>query len=256
VNENAALRPPEVPPDYYERMAQIDRTHWWHRGMRSIAAALLGDRLERGGLHLLDAGCGTGGFLLWARELGKFERLCGVDLSSEAIEFAGRAVPEGDLHLAPLRDVPYDDDSFHLVVCNDVLQHVGEPDVEPSLSELRRVLRPDGALLVRTNGARRGWREGPEWRAYDPAALGSDLEGAGFRCERLTFVNMAGSLWASLRGQGPRGPSDTRHGLPAATGSRTSDLRFRVLEAEARYLARAPRRLPYGHTLLALASPR
>jgi SAM-dependent methyltransferase len=256
MNDGSALRPPEVPADYYDRMAQIDRTHWWHRGMRSIASGLLGDRLERDGQSLLDAGCGTGGFLLWARGLGSFDRLCGVDLSSEAIAFTGEAVPEADLHLAPLRDVPYEDGSFDLVVCNDVLQHVGEADLQPSLTELRRVLRRGGALLVRTNGARHGWREGPEWRAYDPPALRADLENAGFACERLTFVNMLGSAWASLRGNGPRGPSDVHHGLPALDDSRPGDLRLRVLEAEARFLSRPGRRLPYGHTLLAVATPR
>ncbi len=253
MSENA-LQLPEVPSDYYAHMSEIDRTHWWHRGMRTIAASFLGDRLERRGQQLLDAGCGTGGFLSWAGELGSFDSLCGVDLSADAIDFTRRVVPSADLRLAPLHDVPFEDGRFDVVVCNDVLQHVGEPELNPSLVELRRVLRPDGALVVRTNGARHGWREGSEWRAYDPAALRADLEAAGLCCERISFVNMAGSLWAAARGRSPRGPSEEHHGLPALDDSAPSQARYRVLAAEARYLAKPSRKLPYGHTLMALAT--
>ena len=54
------------PPEYFTALAAVEDDHWWHRGMRAIAAALLGER--RGAL--LDAGCGTGGFLAWALRSG------------------------------------------------------------------------------------------------------------------------------------------------------------------------------------------
>jgi 2-polyprenyl-3-methyl-5-hydroxy-6-metoxy-1,4-benzoquinol methylase len=53
--------PAGVPDDYYDRIYEAERAHWWHRGMRATEATLLGDRI-RPGLHILDAGCGTGGF--------------------------------------------------------------------------------------------------------------------------------------------------------------------------------------------------
>ncbi len=56
--------------------------------MREITAALLHERLARGHLSLLDAGCGTGGFLAWAAGTGSFDRLAGVDISAEAVELA------------------------------------------------------------------------------------------------------------------------------------------------------------------------
>jgi ubiquinone/menaquinone biosynthesis C-methylase UbiE len=255
VSESEALHVPEVPPDYYEQLSRIDTDHWFYSGTRAIGASLLGERLERRGQHLLDAGCGAGGLLLWARDLGAFERLCGVDVSPEALEFAGKAVPEADLRLAPLRELPFEGDSFDVVLCTDVLQHVEEDDVQASLAELRRVLRHDGALLMRTGGARRHRREGPEWRVYDPRTLTAALEGAGFRCERVTYVNMVGSLLEAVRGRRPRGPSETRHGVPAVRKSPSNSVGLWLLQAEARYLARPSRRLPYGHTMLTLASP-
>jgi ubiquinone/menaquinone biosynthesis C-methylase UbiE len=256
VSQSEALHVPEVPPDYYEQLSRIDREHWWYRGMREIAASLLGERLERRGQHLLDAGCGTGGFLIWARELGSFERLCGVDVSPEALEFTGKAIPEADLRLAPMRDLPFDDDSFDVVLSSMVLQHVEEDDVPGSLAEVRRVLKPEGAFVMCTGGARRLRREGPEWRVYDARTLAAALEDAGLRCERVTYVNVVGSLLDAARGRRPRAPDETRHGVPALRPSATNAMGLRLLQAEARYLARPSRRLPYGHTIVALATPR
>src|SRR2546423_14208831 len=46
---------------YYERLYALEGGHWWFRGMRAIAAALLASHYAgRRGLTVLDAGCGTG----------------------------------------------------------------------------------------------------------------------------------------------------------------------------------------------------
>ena len=68
----------DVPRDYYQQLRATEQSHWWYEGMHEIAAALLADRLERPRLSLLDAGCGTGGFLAWAARRADVERLCGV----------------------------------------------------------------------------------------------------------------------------------------------------------------------------------
>src|SRR5262245_23996825 len=133
----------DVPDDYYRRLHEVDAGHWWHLGMRSLAGALLDGRMHGA---LLDAGCGTGGFLAWAASTGAFTRLCGIDLSVEAVELAREAVPDAELHAAPLDRLPFGGREFDLVVSLDVLQHVPEGALDGSLKELRRVLRPGGAL--------------------------------------------------------------------------------------------------------------
>ena len=245
---------PAVPADYYRRIHEVEERHWWHRGMRVISAALLGDRL-RSAQRLLDAGCGTGGFLRWALERGSFEAAVGVDVSPEAIAIARGQVPQATLHTATIWDLPLDPASFDLVVANDVLQHVPEARVEQSLRELRRVVRDDGVLLVRTNGARSFRREGQEWRAYDQETLASALAEAGFRGERLTHANLVGSLWASARGAAPRAPSQERHGIPPHPNAALGTMMYLLLRAEAGWLRLAPLRVPYGHTLFAVAVP-
>ena len=140
-------RAPGVPADYYRRIQDVEQGHWWYRGMREISAALLGGRLSAGG-RVLDAGCGTGGYLRWLLDRGSFSGAAAVDVAGEAIALARNLVPEAELRVAPLSELPFDSESFDLVVSNDVLQHVPEEDVELSLGELHRVLRPGGTLLL------------------------------------------------------------------------------------------------------------
>ncbi len=241
-----------VPPDYYRRLDEAERGHWYHQGMERLSVALLGDRF-RG--SLLDAGCGTGGFLRFARGLGSVERLAGVDVSAEAIELARGSLPDAELHVGPLTAVPFADGSFDLVTLNDVLQHIDEADVEASLRELRRVLKPGGALLVRTNGGLRASRPRSDWRLYTRDSLVAELERAGFRVERVTYVNLAVSSLRAARGLTPKAPSESTSGIPPASGRVAAAIGPRLLGLEARYLARPGRSLPYGHTLLAVAVP-
>jgi SAM-dependent methyltransferase len=245
---------PGVPPDYYERISEVEREHWWYRGTREIALALLGSRLDDA-RRILDAGCGTGGFLRWALDKSSFDWAVGVDIGSAAIDLAQRLVPEAEFRVAPLSDLPLADASFDLTVMNDVLQHVPEGELEPSLSELRRTLAPGGVLLIRTNGARTARREREDWRAYDAGLLRSTLEAGGFRVERITYANAALSLWGDALGRTPRAPTEERHGIPEAPGRVRSAIASALMRAEARLLARPGLRLPYGHTLFAVARP-
>lgn len=255
---SSALRlAPGIPADYYRRIFEFEERHFWYRGMRAVASSLCGRTLARSGARLLDAGCGTGGFLRWALDRGSFAYAAGVDIGGEAIELAQRRVPEADLHTALLSDLPFDDACFDLVVCNDVLQHVPEDDVETSLRELHRVLEPNGTLLVRTNGSRRLRRERHDWRAYDRATLAAQLEHAGFVCERLTHANMVLSLYSELRGRRPHAPLPDADGIPSRPPGRfMSAVGGLLLGAEARWLAGERRTLPFGHTLFAVACPR
>lgn len=242
---------PGVPPDYYQSIADAEEAHWWHRGMLTVSAALLGPRLGAGG-RALDAGCGTGGFLHFLAQSGRFKALSGTDIASTAIGFARERIPEADLLVAPLNDLPFGDESFDLIAVNDVLQHVPETEVDESLVELRRVLTRRGTLLLRTNGSRRYRRERDDWRVYDRRLLAAVLVDAGFEVERVTYANMLLSLVAAGRGRVPHAPTDARHGVPRVPGKLATAAGRVILEAEAWWLE-SGRTLPYGHTLFAVS---
>jgi 2-polyprenyl-3-methyl-5-hydroxy-6-metoxy-1,4-benzoquinol methylase len=98
-----------------------------------------------GGLRVLDVGCGSGLNSQAMAALG--HRVSGVDLSEAAIEryrsqgFEGRAadIEEG---------LGYPDDSFDIVFCAEVIEHMTSPEI--LASEMKRVLKPGGRLILTT----------------------------------------------------------------------------------------------------------
>ena len=101
------------------------------------------------GLRVLDAGCGSG--LYCELLLDRGARVTGIDQSGRMLEHARRRLAGRDVELrqADLREpLPFADGSFDAVVSALVLHYVR--DWAPTLAEFRRVLRPDGWLLVST----------------------------------------------------------------------------------------------------------
>lgn len=100
------------------------------------------------GLDVLDAGCGEGYMSRLLAERGA--RAAGVDVSDSLIEYARTHEDANRLGLsytvASLEDLPYEDDSYDVIVCNHVLSDVSDPAV--ALRELGRVLRPTGVLCL------------------------------------------------------------------------------------------------------------
>lgn len=241
-----------LPPGYHDRIAAVDRDHWWHRGMRATAFELLRSQdLRRGAL--LDVGCGTGRFLAAARSRG-FAPLAGVEPVEAAAVAARVQVPEADIRVASSSAIPFPDGTFAVVACLDVLQHVEADELVRSLRELRRVVAPDGALVLRTSGAWHHREERSDWRCFEPRTLRQLVEGGGFRCVRLSFANALGSAAARIRGIEPHAPTTTTDGVPTSASGRGS-MRYGILRLEGALVSRTPVRMPYGHTIVALAVP-
>jgi methionine biosynthesis protein MetW len=101
------------------------------------------------GARVLDLGCGAGNLLsrLPPKSIG-----VGIDLSREAIRLArasGHEVAIASLEGAVL---PFRDESFDIVTCLGVIEHVFDP--RPLLGEASRVLRRRGLVVMLTPNVR------------------------------------------------------------------------------------------------------
>ena len=244
----AAVR--DVPEDYYRRLHEVDTRHWWHLGMRSVAEALLAGRLHGA---LLDAGCGTGGFLAWAASTGAFTRLCGIDLErrgrpARARDGAGRRAARSAARPHPVR----------------------RRGVRPR----RLARRPPARARSRARREPRGSFAGCCARVgrcscartatavpvacattgapTTPQALAADLRRAGFAVRRVTYANARAVARRPRRGAEdprrrrtrPAGSRPSRDGAKAAVGRA-------LLELEARLVAQGGRAAVRAHPVRA-----
>lgn len=125
--------------------AELEDTHWWFRARREIIVERFLNILPKGrDRHVVEIGCGTGGNL---KELGKYYRVTGVDMSPEAVRFASEKI-DSPVVLGNFRDVLRDYwQDIDGVLLADVLEHV-END-RCFVEDLLAGLKP-GAVIVIT----------------------------------------------------------------------------------------------------------
>lgn len=112
-------------------------------------ARLLEPRVHSGDA-ILDVGCGSGHYLRSLQKtLSQPFSYTGVDSCSLYIKLAGRAFhdnPDATFQEADIYDLPFQDRSFDVTVCNNVLLHL--PTIATPIKELCRVTRR--FLVIRT----------------------------------------------------------------------------------------------------------
>jgi ubiquinone/menaquinone biosynthesis C-methylase UbiE len=98
------------------------------------------------GLSLLDVGCGTGTTDRFLAQ--RVRTLHGVDVSEEMLIQAKRNVPEAEFTWYDGEMLPFDDQTFDIVVAICVLHHVPPSMRSKVVSEMVRVSRPEGVVAV------------------------------------------------------------------------------------------------------------
>ena len=155
------------------------------------------------GSVVLDAGCGSGRHL---RALAKLPdlKLVGIDCNAKdaADALIGlKNMPDAlsydyRVETADINALPFDNAAFDCVICSEVLEHI--PEHEKALSELVRVLKPQGHLVVsvpRYFSERICWfisseyhsNEGGHIRIYKKKQLRKMLDRQGITCWKINY---------------------------------------------------------------------
>jgi SAM-dependent methyltransferase len=233
-------------------MLDVDEHHWWYRGRRRIIRAEL-DRLPiPQGARILDAGCGSGRTL---QELIDYGSVSGLELNPDAAQVA-RDRQLGDVEIGRLEELPWEADSFDLITCLDVLEHL-ENDRD-ALAELRRVSRPGGWMLATVPAYQALWSShdtaNHHFRRYERATLRAAVSESGWQLQRLTSFNTllfppAAAVRLAQRRFKRNG--ETEHFDLQLSPDWLNNVLERPLKLEANWLSKG-RSLPAGLSLLAI----
>jgi SAM-dependent methyltransferase len=227
---------------------------WWFAALHANLLMLyrrLVPRLSGTG-KLLDAGCGTGGFLARLAERTPETETIGLDADETACRWAAeksaRPICAGSVNA-----LPFDDAVFAAIVSVDVLCHEGVDEVR-ALGQFHRCLAAGGILILNLPAYR--WLMSHHdaavynVRRYTTTEVTRLLRAAGFRPIFASYWNIV--LFPLMVA--------TRKLLPAGSGS---DVRLhsgmveaacRAATAFERGLMRAGIRFPFGGSVLAVAA--
>ncbi|MFI5622602.1 class I SAM-dependent methyltransferase [Nocardioides sp. NPDC051685] len=136
-------------------------------------------RFARGtkrGMRVLDAGAGRSPY----RGLFKHARY-------EAADFAQLSSAYAPLdYVCDITDIPVDDGTFDRVICNQVLEHVPEP--EKAVAELYRVLKPGGRIFLSAPLFFAEHQKPYDFFRYTQFSLRKMFEDTGFEIARMNWL--------------------------------------------------------------------
>jgi len=239
-------------PKAYEQMAAVEDVHWWFVARRQILSRVIQSLPLPEATQILDVGCGSGGNLPMLKQHGLVKAM---EYGEEARQLAtARQVAE--VKPAHLPDqVPFQGESFDLVVMLDVLEHLDQ-DTE-ALQALRPRLKPEGWLLLTVPAYPFLWSRHDQInhhkRRYTQDQLCQVVQQGGYRVHYVSFYNtflfpivlIVRSLNKLLRRQ--EGDDLT---LPSPIVNR---ILTQIFSSEGEFLPRF--RFPFGVSLLLIAQP-
>lgn len=114
------------------------------------------DFLDTSGLDILEVGCSTGICGSKVVDMSK-NRYVGIDLDPGYVEIARRRSPATTILHMDARNLAFEDRRFDRVLFVGVIHHLDDPTARDCMTDVDRVLKDDGAVLVAEPLFTPGW---------------------------------------------------------------------------------------------------
>ncbi|MDO8657208.1 MAG: class I SAM-dependent methyltransferase [Candidatus Levybacteria bacterium] len=139
----------EVPVDYYQKSVKNNiLQRIWHKKRLELVIRLLNEssNINKDNTKILDVGCAGGWFISSIFSHFPKGKYYGIDVYKDAIIHAKKIYPHISFSCADGHDLPFQKETFDLVICTNVLEHVKSP--ERIMSEIKRVLTQSGLVII------------------------------------------------------------------------------------------------------------
>lgn len=243
-------------PGEYTRIFAEEEHYWWYVGRRSILHYILRRHVKSKVPLAVDIGCGTG--MNFAVLSNYAHQLSGADTSPVALAYCRQRGWHDIRRVSAVNGpLPYDESSAGLVTLFDTLEHA--PDDRHLLSEVHRILKPGGLVIITVPAYQFLWSEHDEalrhHRRYRRAPLIRHLVHQGFTVRKasycITIFFPLIVLYRALKGLlnlvHPTRPQTSHVHLPAGLNRAFSD----VLKIEGWLLQYL--NLPFGTSIVVVA---
>ena len=133
----------QVPVDYYQK--GIERNifqRMWHNNKLKVVLRFIPGFPKK----ILDVGCASGWFISKISKKFPKAKCYGIDIYDKGIKYAKKIYPKIEFKVADAHKIPYKKNTFDLVICTEVLEHLDNP--KSAILEIKRVLKKGGVAVI------------------------------------------------------------------------------------------------------------
>lgn len=192
-------------PDYWVKRPRNDEEKDWHGDqedwiegyVKSIDhphRKMITDALKKliPFESILEVGSNCGPNLIVIKKEFPEVNLAGIDLSADAINEGKKLLPEADLRVGSLVELPWQDHSFDVVLADAALMYVPPSDIDMAMAALDRVAKKAILIVERFDESEKGVIKNHLWTRNYPLIL----EKLGYTVdkEKITEETWPGSI--------------------------------------------------------------